>query len=86
VFSEKIVAKREGLVVQANQNIEELASSVQECTLAGIGTGDGGPDGTTTPTSATFLGIATDCTLLELPAIGTIRFSSIFSIVAYTSP
>ena len=86
MFSGETVAKREGFATQANQDVEELASSVQGCTLAGIGTGDGGPDGTTTPTSATFLGIATDCTLLELPAIGTIRFSSIFSIVAYTSP
>ena len=61
----KIVAKR-GLVVQANQNVEELASFVQGCTLACTRAGDGGPYGTTTPTSAAFLGIASDCTLLEL--------------------
>ena len=61
------MAKR-GLVVQANQNVEELASFVQGCTLACTRAGDGGPYGTTTPTSAAFLGIASDCTLLELQA------------------
>ena len=40
--SGKIVAKR-GLVVQANQNVEELASFVQGCTLACTRAGDGGP-------------------------------------------
>ena len=77
MFSGKIVAKREGLVVQANQNVEELASSVQGCTLAGIGAGDGGPHAMTTPTSATLLDTTSDCTLLELPDDGAIRFGSI---------
>ena len=70
------MAKR-GLVVQANQNVEELASFVQGCTLACTRAGDGGSYGTTTPTSAAFLGIASDCTLLKLPGDGTIRFGSI---------
>ena len=71
------MAKREGPTAQANQNVEELASSVQGCTVARAGAGGGGPHGTTAPTSATLLGTASDCTLLKLPDGGAIRFGSI---------
>ena len=47
------MAKREGPTAQANQNVEELPSSVQGCTVARAGAGGGGPHGTTAPTSAT---------------------------------
>ena len=77
MFSGETVAKREGFATQANQDVEELASSVQGCTLARDGAGDGGPHGTTAPTSATLLGTASDCTLLKLPDGSTIRFGNI---------
>ena len=69
--------KQEGTTAQTNQNIEELAGSVQGCRLARAGPSGGGPHIKTTPTPVLIFGKAVNPCALRFPDGDYIRFGSV---------
>ena len=69
--------KREGSTPQTDQNLVELAGSVQGCKLAGTRPSGGEPHDKTESTSTFNLGLANDYNSLKLPNGDTIRFGRV---------
>ena len=69
--------KREGFSAQTDQNLEELAGSVQGCKLPGARSGGGEPHNKTASTSTLNLGLGNDYNFLKLRDDGELRFGNV---------